>query len=172
MNILFIPWISNGYALSHLTGGCSWHFSQRRKCLSGETVGNSSIGFRVLVGVLAVLWEADDLRWDDVTVALVAMSHVRLFGTQTLAQDLLEGEAKVSAEEGVDARVDGWVAVAQPEEDREQHGRDALRTKGPHHVHREERHPAHNESTHDDTQSLGRLRLHLEALHLSTAHTS
>ena len=41
------------------------------------------------------------------TVALVAMSHVRLFGTQTLAQDLLEGEAKVSAEEGVDARVDG-----------------------------------------------------------------
>ena len=91
---------------------------------------------------------------------------VGFFGAETVAEDLLEGEAKVFAEQGVDARIDGRIAVAQPEEDGEEHRRDALGAEGPHHVHGEERHPAADESAHDDTQRLGRFRLHFETLHL------
>lgn len=76
---------------------------------------------------------------------------VRASSAQTLADDLLEGVAEIAAEKGVDARVDGRVAIAQPKEDGEQHRRDALRTKRPHHVHREERHPAHDEPTHNNS---------------------
>ena len=118
----------------------------------------------MLVAVLAVVVEALRLLLDLLDTLLV---DVRLFSAQALAQDLLKGEAEILAEECVDARVDGRVAVAQPEENREQDGRDALRTECAHHIHREEGHPATNESAHDDAQRLGRLGLHFEALHLS-----
>lgn len=91
---------------------------------------------------------------------------VRASRAQALAHDLLEREAEVAAEQRVDARIDRRVAVAEPEEHREQHGRDALRTERPHHVHGEERRPAHDEPAHDDAERLGCLRFHFEALHL------
>lgn len=75
---------------------------------------------------------------------------VRSASAEALAHDLVEGEAEVPAEEGVDAGINGGVAVAEPEEDGEEDGGDALRAEGPHHVHREEGHPAHDEPSHDD----------------------
>lgn len=43
---------------------------------------------------------------------------------------------------------------------------DAHGTEAPHQVHGEEREPTQDEHSHDDPQSLGRLRLHPEPLHL------
>jgi len=91
---------------------------------------------------------------------------VGLLSAQTLAENLLESEAEILAEEGVDAGIDGRVAVAQPEEDGKEHRRDALFAEGADDVHGEERHPAADESADDDSQRLGRFGLHLEALHL------
>lgn len=70
---------------------------------------------------------------------------------EALAHDLLEGEAEVFWEEGVDARINGRVTVAKPEEDGEEDRRDALGTERPHHVHREERHPTNDEPAYDDS---------------------
>ena len=50
-----------------------------------------------------------------VDAATAPVAGVRLARAQTPAHDHLEGEAKVLAEHGVDARVDGRVAVAEPE---------------------------------------------------------
>lgn len=85
---------------------------------------------------------------------------------QAAADDALEREPEVVAEQRVQAGVDGRVAVAQPEEDREDQRVDALDAERAHHVHREERQPAQDEAAHDDAQRLGRLRLHPEPLHL------
>ena len=70
---------------------------------------------------------------------------------QTLADDLLEGVSKISAEKCVDARIDGRIAIAEPEQDGKQNRRDTLRTECPYNVHREERHPAHDETAHNDS---------------------
>ena len=69
---------------------------------------------------------------------------------QTLADNLLEGESKIATEQGVDARIDGRIAVAQPEEDGEENRRYAFRTERPYHVHGEERHPADDKTAHDN----------------------
>ena len=122
---------------------------------------SGSVGFGLLVSVLAVViavWVRRHL--------LDARVAVGLLGAQALAQNLLESEAEVLAEQSVDARVDGRVAVAQPEEDGEEDRRDALFAEGPDDVHSEERHPAAYESADDDAQRLGGFGLHLEALHL------
>ncbi len=78
------------------------------------------------------------------------MLGVRASSAQALADNLLEGEAEVPTEQGVDARINGGIAVAQPEEDGKEDRRDALRTERPYHVHREERHPANDETADND----------------------
>ena len=85
---------------------------------------------------------------------------------QAEADDLVEGVAKVLAEQGVDARIDGRIAVAQPEEYGEEQRRDAVVTEGPYDVHGEEGQPAADETAHDDAQRFRRLGLHFEAFHL------
>lgn len=75
---------------------------------------------------------------------------VRTTSAEALADDLLEGEAEVAREQGVDARIDGRIAIAQPEEDGEEGRRDAFGTECPHDVHREEWHPAHDEATYNN----------------------
>lgn len=82
------------------------------------------------------------------------------------AYNALEREPEVLAEQRVDHRVDGAVAVAQPEHDGEQCGLYARGAERAHQVHGEERQPAHDEAPHDDAQRLGRLGLHPEPLHL------
>jgi len=82
------------------------------------------------------------------------------------AYDPLEREPEVLAEQRVDHRVDGAVAVAQPEHDGEQSGLYARGAKSPYQVHGEERQPAHDETADDNAQRLGRLGLHPEPLHL------
>jgi len=104
---------------------------------------------------------------------LVGVARERLDGplvAQAAADDALEGEAEVVAEERVQTGVDGRVAVTQPEEDREDQRVDALDAERAHHVHREKGQPTQNEPAHDDAQRLGRLRLHPETLHLRTQH--
>jgi len=73
---------------------------------------------------------------------------------EALAHDLLEGEAEVFREEGVDARINGRITVAKPEKDGEEDRRDALGTERPHHVHREERHPTNDEPAYDDSYQM------------------
>lgn len=66
------------------------------------------------------------------------------------ADDALEGEPKVFGEERVDQRVDGTVAVAQPEEDGEEERVYALLAEGANEVHGEEGQPAEDEAADDD----------------------
>jgi len=82
------------------------------------------------------------------------------------AYDPLEREPEVLAEQRVDHRVDGAVAVAQPEHDGEQGGLYARRAKSPYQVHGEEWQPTHDETADDYAQRLGRFGLHPESLHL------
>ena len=99
----------------------------------------------------------------------VGVARERLHGplvAQAAADDALEGEPEVVAEQRVQAGVDGRVAVAQPEEDREDQRVDALDAERAHHVHREEGQPAQDEPAHDDAQRLCRLCLHPEPLYL------
>lgn len=81
---------------------------------------------------------------------------------------LFEGEPEVLAEHGVDARIYGRVAVPEPEQYAEDRGVYAVRVvaERPYQVHREEGHPAENESAHYYRQGLGRLRLHPYSLDL------
>lgn len=76
---------------------------------------------------------------------------MRTSRAQTLAHNLLEGVAEVATKHGVDARIDGRIAVAEPEENGEERRRNALRTECTHHVHGEEGHPAHDETSNDDS---------------------
>lgn len=92
--------------------------------------------------------------------------RVRSLLAEAVADYLLEGETKVLAEEGVDAGIDGGVAVAQPEEYTEYRRMNAVRAKSSHEVHREERQPAEDETTHDYAKCLGRLCLHTDSLDL------
>ena len=96
-------------------------------------------------------------------------SPVRLvvdFSAKESAQDLLESSAKFSREHGVDERVNGGVAVPEPEDDGEDERGNALFTEGSHKVHGEEGEPAENETADDDAQSLGSLRFHSESSNL------
>lgn len=101
-------------------------------------------------------------------LAAVAASaqRVRSLLAEAVADDLLEGEAEVLAEEGVDAGIYRGVAVAQPEQDAEDRRVDAVRAERTHQVHREEGQPAHDEAAHYDAQRLRGLRLHSYPLHL------
>jgi hypothetical protein len=96
-------------------------------------------------------------------------------GTETLVDDFLEGEPEVSREEGVDDRIDGRVAVAQPEQDGKDQVRDAVLAERPHQVDGEEGQPTEDEAADYQRQGFGRLGLHLEPLHLvldvALAHT-
>lgn len=84
------------------------------------------------------------------------MLGVRPARAQALADDLLEGEAEIATKQGVDARIDGRIAITEPEEDGKENRWDALRTECAYHVHREKRHPTHDE-TADDNTWIGRL---------------
>lgn len=99
-----------------------------------------------------------------------ATAGCRLFESMTRAKafayDLLERESEVLREERIDHGIDGGVAVAQPEYDREQQRFDAVIAERSDQVHREEWQPTENEQSHNDGQRLGRLRLHAKAFHL------
>lgn len=107
-------------------------------------------------------------------LAAVAASpqRIRSLLAQAVADDLLEGEAEVLAEQRVDARVYGRVAVAQPEQHAEHRRVDASGAERAHQVHREERQPAQDEAAHDYRQRLRRLRLHSDSFHLVLTGTN
>jgi len=87
-------------------------------------------------------------------------------GANASAHYPLEGDPELVGEQGIDHRIDGRVAVAQPEEHREDRGLDAVLAEGPYQIHGEEGQPADDEAAHDDGQCLGRLGFHAEPLHL------
>lgn len=66
-------------------------------------------------------------------------------------QDAFKRLPELRVEDGVDDRVEGRVAVAEPREYLEGDVRDAGLAEGRHDVDAEERHPAHEEHAHDDT---------------------
>ena len=82
-----------------------------------------SVGFRMIVDVFRVVRvegpasKASDHPRRHHHLDAAEMLGVRASGAQALAHDLLEGEAEVPTEQGVDARINGGIAVAQPEED-------------------------------------------------------
>lgn len=78
------------------------------------------------------------------------------------AQDVLEGGAEVQAEAGVQRRVDGRVAVAEPEAEVEHGVTEAALAERPRQVQREEGQPAEDEHADQHSQRLRRLRLHTE----------
>lgn len=80
--------------------------------------------------------------------------------------DLLECVAKVAREERVDHRIDGRVAVAQPEQHGEDNVRCAAGAERTQEVHGEEGQPAHDKSSDDNGQCLGGLCLHAKAFRL------
>lgn len=82
------------------------------------------------------------------------------------ADDALEREPEVLGEERVDQRIDGAVAVAQPEEHGEEERGDALLAERADEVHGEEGQPAEDEAADDDPQRFGRFGFHPEPLHL------
>lgn len=71
-------------------------------------------------------------------------------------QDLLEGQAEVRVEDGVDDRVEGAVRVAQPCQKLEYDRRDARLAERSDDVHAKEWHPADEEHAHDDAERDGR----------------
>jgi len=87
-------------------------------------------------------------------------------GAEAPADDPLEGKAEVLGEQGIDHGVHGRVAVAQPEEHREEQRIHAVLAEWPDDVHGEKGAPAEDEHPYDDGQRLGRLGLHAESLHL------
>lgn len=96
-------------------------------------------------------------------------SPIRLvvhFSAKESTQDLLESSAKFSREHGVNERVDGGVAVPEPEDDGENERGNAFFAERSHKVHGEEGKPAENETSNDDPESLGSLRLHPESSYL------
>jgi hypothetical protein len=77
-----------------------------------------------------------------------AMQHVELVLLEVLLRaeaavdDALEREPKVFREHGVDEGIDGGIAVAHPEENREQNLVDAVLAEGSNQIQREEWQPA------------------------------
>ena len=65
------------------------------------------------------------------------------------AQEAVESVAEVARTESVDERIDGRVAVAEPEEDVEHHLRGTVTTERSSQVHGEEWSPAHDETPDD-----------------------
>lgn len=98
--------------------------------------------------------------------------RIRSLLVEAIADDLLEGETELLAEEGVDARIYRGIAVSQPEEHAKDHLVDAITAKALHHVNREERQPTHYETTHDDAQCFGCLRFHADPFHLCVTYSS
>lgn len=80
--------------------------------------------------------------------------------------DALECKPEVLGEECIDHRVDGRVAVAQPEDDRKDSGIDTIAAECPDYIHSEEGKPAQDEESHYNGQSLCRLCLHSKPFHL------
>lgn len=91
-------------------------------------------------------------------------SEVR--GAADADDDLLECVPKVPRKERVDDGIYRRVAVAQPEQNREDDVGRAAVAKGAQQVHGKEGQPAHDESAHNNGQCLGRFRLHPEAFRL------
>lgn len=83
------------------------------------------------------------------------------------ADEPLERESEIFGEQRVDHRIDGGIAVPDPEHDRKQQIVDAVVAEGPYQVHGEERKPTQDEQPHDNRQRFGRFGFHPEALHLS-----
>jgi len=75
------------------------------------------------------------------------------------SQQTTKRETEVPGAECVDERVDGGVAVAEPEEDDEDDWRRAVAAEHAQHVDGEERCPAQDEAADDHAQSLGGLLL-------------
>jgi len=96
----------------------------------------------------------------------IGRERVLLPRAEAPADDPLEGEAEVLGEQGIDHGIHGRVAVAQPEEHREEQRIHAVLAEWPDDVHGEEGAPAEDEHPDDDGQCLGRLGFHAEALHL------
>lgn len=84
----------------------------------------------------------------------------------TAPQQLLERVAEVLGAESVDERVDGRVAVAKPEEDREDPVGSTVSAEGSQQINGEEWTPAEDETPDDDADRLGRLLLAVEATQL------
>jgi len=95
-----------------------------------------------------------------------ALQGDTLAGAEAATDDALEGEAKVLGEERIDHGIHRRVAVAQPEEDREEQRINAVLAEWPYNIHREERTPAEDEHADDNGQCLGRLCFHAKAFHL------
>lgn len=122
-----------------------------------ETVGNrTSSAVRKLHDGIAVV--ADTLRCGTRRNTRRSHLHVRHIGAasthaggsssraaEALTNDALEGEPKVLGEERIDHGIHGRVAVAQPEDDGEHGGVDAITAKRSNYVDREERQPADDE---------------------------
>lgn len=76
------------------------------------------------------------------------------------AENFLESSSKFSGKHCVDERVDGGVAVTQPEDDGEDEGRDAVFAERRHQVHREKGEPTQDEAADDDAKCFGSFGLH------------
>lgn len=144
-----------------------------------QAVGNrASSAVRELHDRVAVV--ADTLgsgTWRDAGRPHLHVGHVGAAATraggaaswataEAAADDALERESEVLREERIDHGIHSGVAVAEPEDDREDGGIDAVTAEGPDHVDGEEGQPAEDEQTDDNGQSFRRLGLHAEPLHL------
>lgn len=87
-----------------------------------------------------------------------------MLATTAAGEQLLEGVAVVARKQRINERVDGRVAVAQPEEDGKEKRRRAVSAEGLEQVGREERTPANHKAPHNDAYRLGGLLLALQAL--------
>lgn len=96
----------------------------------------------------------------------IQLASVEAIGAHTFAYDFGECQAKFLGEQGIDERIDGRIAVAQPEENGEQQWLNAGWTECAYQVHGEKWCPAQNEAAHNDGQRLGRLRFHAKTFRL------
>ena len=83
-------------------------------------------------------------------------------------QQTAKSETEILGAERVDERVDGGVAVAEPEEDDEQNGRRAVDAENSEDVDAEERRPADDEAANDDSNRLGGLLLAVQSPQLGS----
>ena len=90
------------------------------------------------------------------TACLYTSDDVSVLAAQ---YDAKEGEPELAVEDRVDERVQCRVAVAEPEEDGEDHRMDGEADQRRHEVGGEERQPADDERRHDDAEHNGRSAL-------------
>ncbi|CAG9763518.1 unnamed protein product [Ceutorhynchus assimilis] len=105
------------------------------------------------------------------------MSHLQLRSVRSASQSVLsvrakdyplEGVSKVFSEQRVNERIEGAVAVTQPEENRKGERIDGVRAKCAHQVHGEKGQPAADETAHYDAKRFGRFGFHPEAFYLES----